>query len=324
MLALSAWRCMGARPPGSSLLAAHAGVRHPTAGLRWPMLAGAPDSSGGGGARVVQPLLRPVLAAAMQGGHAEGGGGPGGRKSSSYTGVSWSKGSSAWRVDLRGEYIGLYASEEDAARAYDCAAVELLGLGTKRNFPDEVISEMPASLGDERRESKTSRFSFGVSWDKASKSWRVDLWDPEAKRQVRIGLYASEEDAARAYDCAAVELHGPGYTKRNFPDEVISQPPASLGDALTSRYRGVNWVSRDSVWRLQLYIPKSKRLGDLQAKSQLTIGLYDSEVDVAMAYDCAAVQLHGPDWPKRNFPGEVITKAPESRGDEQRRLKASR
>jgi hypothetical protein len=43
-----------------------------------------------------------------------------------------------------------------------------------------------------------------------------------------------------------------------------------------------------------------------------------------MAYDCAAVQMHGPDWPKRNFPGELITKPPESRGEEQRRLKAAR
>jgi hypothetical protein len=30
------------------------------------------------------------------------------------------------------------------------------------------------------------------------------------QRQRRIGYYASEEDAARAYDCAAVQAHGPG------------------------------------------------------------------------------------------------------------------
>jgi hypothetical protein len=39
--------------------------------------------------------------------------------------------------------------------------VRLLCLDTKRNFPDEVISEPPVSLGDKRRERKASRFSFG-------------------------------------------------------------------------------------------------------------------------------------------------------------------
>jgi hypothetical protein len=109
---------------------------------------------------VLQPLRRRVLAAAMQGEHAEGGGR---RESSSYKGVSWDKGSSAWRAQLwnpetkRQQHIGTYDSEEDAARAYDCAAVKLLGLDTKRNFPGEVISEAPASRADERRRLKASR-----------------------------------------------------------------------------------------------------------------------------------------------------------------------
>jgi hypothetical protein len=46
------------------------------------------------------------------------------------------------------------------------------------------------------------------------------VYDPQTKRQ--IGRYASkEEDAARAYDCAAVQAYGPE-TKCNFPGEVVS------------------------------------------------------------------------------------------------------
>ncbi|KAG1655285.1 hypothetical protein FOA52_007981 [Chlamydomonas sp. UWO 241] len=112
--------------------------------------------------------------------------------------------------------------------------------------------------------------------------------------------------------------------KRNFPDEVISQTPASLGDAMTSDFYGVSWYMATSAWKAQLYIPRSKRLGDMQGKSIKCIGSSDSEVDAAMAYDCAAVELNGSDWPKRNFPGELITKPPKSRGDEQMRRKASR
>jgi hypothetical protein len=41
--------------------------------------------------------------------------------------------------------------------------------------------------------------------------------DPTTKRNLHVGSYSSEEDAARAYDCAAVQAHGPD-AKRNFPD----------------------------------------------------------------------------------------------------------
>jgi hypothetical protein len=157
--------------------------------------------------------------------------------------------------------------------------VKLLGLDTKRNFPDEVISEPPASLGDQRRESKTSRFSFGVCWNTDDSVWVAYLTDPQTKRTQRIGCYDSEVDAARAFDCAAVKMHGPGYSERNFPDEVISQP-ASRGDLLTSRFNGVSWNIQASAWKVQLY--------NQQTKCKLYIGIYDSETAAAMAYDCAS------------------------------------
>ena len=87
--------------------------------------------------------------------------------------------------------------------------------------PDEVISELPATVGEERKQRSSSRY-IGVSWHKANSSWRVNLTEPQTKRSRHIGSYASEEDAARAYDCAAVEVHGPG-AKRNFPGEAVSE-----------------------------------------------------------------------------------------------------
>jgi hypothetical protein len=142
-------------------------------------------------------------------------------------GVSWNKASASWLVRLtdletkRQRQIGSYASEEDAARAYDCAAVQAHGPGAKRNFPGEATSEPPVTVGVQR---KSSRF-IGVSFHKASSSLQVNLWDSQIKRQRNIGNFASEEDAARTYDCAAVQARGPD-TKRNFPDEDISEPPA--------------------------------------------------------------------------------------------------
>jgi hypothetical protein len=57
----------------------------------------------------------------------------------------------------------------------------------------------------------------------------VQMRDPQTKRTRYIGSYASEEDAARAYDCAAVQAHGPG-AKRNFPGEDISELPETVGE----------------------------------------------------------------------------------------------
>jgi hypothetical protein len=154
--------------------------------------------------------------------------------SSRYVGVSWKKADSSWEVQLydpqtkRQRRIGSYASEDDAARAYDCAAVQARGPGAQRNFPGEDISELPATVGEERKQRISSHY-VGVSWCKASSSWIVRLWDPQTKRQRHIGRYASEEDAARAYDCAAVQARGPG-VERNFPGETISELPVSRGD----------------------------------------------------------------------------------------------
>jgi hypothetical protein len=72
---------------------------------------------------------------------------------------------------------------------------------------------------------------------------RAALRDPQAKRHRHIGRYASEEDAARAYDCAAVQAHGPG-VERNFPGEAINELPVTVGETRkqnkSSRYIGVN------------------------------------------------------------------------------------
>ncbi|KAG1681532.1 hypothetical protein FOA52_014038 [Chlamydomonas sp. UWO 241] len=149
---------------------------------------------------------------------------------SSFLGVVWNKASSSWLVRLwdpltkRQLYIGCFASEEDAARAYDHAAVQAQGPGAKCNFPGEAISEPPVSKGDERKQQRGSRF-LGVRWSKSKSSWLVKLYDRKTKRCQHIGSYTSEEGAAQAYDRAAVQAHGPG-AKRNFHDVAIGKLPS--------------------------------------------------------------------------------------------------
>ncbi|KAG1681640.1 hypothetical protein FOA52_014149 [Chlamydomonas sp. UWO 241] len=183
--------------------------------------------------------------------------------SSCYLGVSWHKGRSSREVKLRDPqakrqlHIGSYASEEDAARAYDYAAVQAQGPGAERNFPGETISEAPVCKGVERKQRSSSRY-HGVSWKNHISSWYVRLWDPQTKRDQYIGSYASEKDAARAYDHAAVQAHGPG-AKRSFPGETISEAPVTKGEEWkqqhSSRYHGVCWDKDGFSWRVSLYDP---------------------------------------------------------------------
>jgi hypothetical protein len=242
--------------------------------------------------------------------------------SSRYIGVSWVTASTSFRVELtdpqtkRRQNIGYYASEEDAARAYDCAAVQAHGPDANRNFPLEDISEPPVTVGEERKQRGSSRY-VGVRWEKDSSSWLVRLYDPQTKRMQRIGSYACEEDAARAYDYAAVQARGPG-AERNFPGEAIREPPVTVREERKQRgsscYLGVRWHKAKSSWCVELYNPQIKRS---QGK-----GYFASEEDAARAYDCAAVQAHGPGT-KRNFPGEDISELPATVGEEQKQHTSS-
>lgn len=58
---------------------------------------------------------------------------------SSYKGVFWHKAAGKWmsqiKVDYKSIYLGLYVTEEDAARAYDAAASKHFGEFARLNFP---------------------------------------------------------------------------------------------------------------------------------------------------------------------------------------------
>jgi hypothetical protein len=69
----------------------------------------------------------------------------------------------------RQRHVGLYASEEDASRAYDCAAMQARRPGAERNFPGETITELPETVCEERKQRSSSRY-VGVSWDKRGSS----------------------------------------------------------------------------------------------------------------------------------------------------------
>lgn len=60
---------------------------------------------------------------------------------SGFKGVCWRAGSSAWVAQIKRDgksyHLGLFANPEEAARAYDAAAVEFFGEYARINFPKE-------------------------------------------------------------------------------------------------------------------------------------------------------------------------------------------
>jgi hypothetical protein len=103
--------------------------------------------------------------------------------------------------------------------------------GTTNRRPSQagvpLVSPGGERMGRKRKES-SSRY-LDVTWHTGNSTFRVQLTDPPTKCRRHEGYFASEEDAAKAYGCAAVRAHGPG-AKHNFPGEAINEPPVAVGE----------------------------------------------------------------------------------------------
>jgi hypothetical protein len=86
---------------------------------------------------------------------------------------------------------------------------------TLDNRRTNIRRATPAQNAANRRKMAGSGCKYrGVSWDKVRKKFKATI-TPLGK-QRHLGYYLAEEDAARAYDRAAVEAYGE-FAKLNFP-----------------------------------------------------------------------------------------------------------
>ncbi|KAL6136433.1 hypothetical protein ACLB2K_061728 [Fragaria x ananassa] len=118
-------------------------------------------------------------------------------------------------------YLGAYDEEESAARAYDLAALKYWGTSTFTNFPiseyEKEIEIMQSVSKEEYLASlrrKSSGFSRGVSKYRGvarhhhNGRWEARIGRVFGNKYLYLGTYSTQEEAARAYDIAAIEYRG--------------------------------------------------------------------------------------------------------------------
>uniref|UniRef100_B9IM93 AP2/ERF domain-containing protein n=1 Tax=Populus trichocarpa TaxID=3694 RepID=B9IM93_POPTR len=116
---------------------------------------------------------------------------------------------------------GAYDDEEAAAHAYDLAALKYWGPETILNFPLSTYqNELKEMEGQSREECigslrrKSSGFSRGVSKYRGvarhhhNGRWEARIGRVFGNKYLYLGTYATQEEAATAYDMAAIEYRG--------------------------------------------------------------------------------------------------------------------
>jgi len=165
---------------------------------------------------------------------------------SNYIGVTFDKGVRPWMASLlvgsEAVEIGRFLNEQDAARAYDEAALRCFGLKTRTNFgpQDRTFATSSEATGDEdikvlkqkeamlgigkdgfvsirtnvggrsvarklRRTSPSSKYR-GVCWNKCNKSWKASI--KVNGKNTHIGYFDNVHEAAYAYDLKAMQVRG--------------------------------------------------------------------------------------------------------------------
>ncbi|XP_057961898.1 AP2-like ethylene-responsive transcription factor AIL6 isoform X2 [Malania oleifera] len=143
---------------------------------------------------------------------------------------------------------GGYDKEEKAARAYDLAALKYWGPSATTNFPisnySKELEEMKHVTKQEfiaslRR--KSSGFSRGASIYRGvtrhhqQGRWQARIGRVAGNKDLYLGTFATEEEAAEAYDIAAIKFRGvnavTNFEMNRYDVEAIANSNLPIGGA---------------------------------------------------------------------------------------------
>jgi hypothetical protein len=218
------------------------------------------------------------------------------RTSSRFLGVSWDATQQRWRVSIqvrgtRYEIGGLH-DEEQAAVFRDRLILHLVGKSAVLNFPSRRLK--PASYDQIQSELREARFASKYRGVSPQTVAQRETWSAHIivkRKQHFLGRYATEREAAIAYDRAArhylgvaAKLNLPSASRRLEPASAATlraEAHAELKKTKHSRFHGVSRLR--AIWGATI----------VHRYQVHRLGAFESEELAAEAYDKAAVRLHG-------------------------------
>ncbi|XP_038987022.1 AP2-like ethylene-responsive transcription factor PLT1 [Phoenix dactylifera] len=198
-------------------------------------------------------------------------------------------------------YLGGYDKEEKAARAYDLAALKYWGPTTTTNFPisnyEKELEEMKHMTRQEYVASlrrKSSGFSRGASIYRGVTRhhqhgrWQARIGRVAGNKDLYLGTFSTQEEAAEAYDIAAIKFRGLNAVtnfdmSRYDVKSILESSTLPIGGA-AKRLKDVSEHAEASV--------DGRRTDDDNLTSQLTDGISSSY----------ASHAHHHGWPPFAFP----------------------